>query len=78
MDVDKTSATLSNSAALQQDVTVTASFKDQYAKDIKVASSSLKVTCLSTTAKNVKASDITDSGDGVFFDIDSATASKQN
>ena len=51
MDVDKTSATLSNSAALQQDVTVTASFKDQYAKDIKVASSSLKVTCLSTTAK---------------------------
>ena len=77
MDVDKTSATLSNSAALQQDVTVTASFKDQYAKDIKVASSSLKVTCLSTTAKNVKASDITDSGDGVFFDIDSATASNK-
>ena len=77
MDVDKTSATLSNSAALQQNVTVTASFKDQYAKDIKVASSSLKVTCLSTTAKNVKASDITDSGDGVFFDIDSATASNK-
>ena len=53
MDVDKTSATLSNSA-MHQDVTVTASFKDQYAKDIKVASSSLKVTCLSTTAEECK------------------------
>ena len=77
MDVDKTSATLSNSAALQQDVTVTASFKDQYAKDIKVASSSLKVTCLSTTAKNVKASDITDNGYDTYFNIDSATSSNK-
>ena len=77
MDVDKTTATLSNSASLQQDVTVTASFKDQYAKDIKVASTSLKVTCLSTTAKDVKASDITDAGDGVYFDIDSATSSSK-
>ena len=77
MDVDKTSATLSNSAALQQDVTVTASFKDQYAKDIKVASSSLKVTCLSTTAKNVKASDITDNGYDTYFNIDPATSSNK-
>ena len=77
MDVDKTSATLSNSAALQQDVTVTASFKDQYAKDIKVASSSLKVTCLSTTAKNVKASDITDNGYDTYFSIDPATSSNK-
>ena len=76
MDVDKTTATLSNSVALQQNTTVTASFKDQYAKAIKVASTSLKVTCLSTTAKNVKASDITDAGDGVYFDIDNATSDK--
>ena len=77
MDVDKTTATLSNSASLKQNVTVTASFKDQYAKDIKVASTSLKVTCLSTTAKNVKASDITDNGYNKYFNIDTATSSKK-
>ena len=77
MDVDKTTATLSNSASLKQDVTVTASFKDQYAKDIKVASTSLKVTCLSTTAKNVKASDITDNGYDTYFNIDPATSSNK-
>ena len=77
MDVDKTTATLSNSASLKQDVTVTASFKDQYAKDIKVASTSLKVTCLSTTAKNVKASDITDNGYDTYFNIDPETSSKK-
>ena len=77
MDVDKTTATLSNSASLKQDVTVTASFKDQYAKDIKVASTSLKVTCLSTTAKNVKASDITDNGYDTYFNIDTATSSNK-
>ena len=76
MDVDKTAATLSNSLELQQNTTVTASFKDQYAKAIKVASNSLKVTCLSTTAKGVTASNITDTGYGAYFDIDTVTSDK--
>ena len=63
MDVDKTAATLSN--AMNKNATVTASFKDQYAKDIALSSvdGTVKVTCLSTTAKDKKPSDITADND---------------
>ena len=58
MDVNKTSATLSNTDKLDQKATVTASFKDQYAKDINVTEG-VEVTCLSTNAKDIKAENVT-------------------
>ena len=68
MDVDKTAATLSN--AMSKNATVTASFKDQYTKDIALSSvdGTVKVTCLSTTAKDKKPSDIT-ANNGYFSSI---------
>ena len=57
MDVNKASATLSNTTKLNQTATVTASFKDQYAKDINVTEG-VEVTCLSTNAKDVKAENV--------------------
>ena len=74
MDVDKTAATLSN--AMSKNATVTASFKDQYAKDIALSSvdGTVKVTCLSTTAKDKKPSDIT--ADNDYFSEITKTGNK--
>ena len=60
MDVDKTSATLSN--AMTKTATVTASFKDQYAKNIDVTKN-VKVTCLSTTADKLNAEKVNNGKD---------------
>ena len=64
MDVNKASATLSNTSKLSQTATVTASFKDQYAKDIDVTEG-VEVTCLSTNAKDIKTENVT-SANGYF------------
>ena len=64
MDVNKASATLSNTSRLSQTATVTASFKDQYAKDIDVTEG-VEVTCLSTNAKDIKTENVT-SANGYF------------
>ena len=64
MDVNKASATLSNTSRLSQTATVTASFKDQYAKDIDVTEG-VEVTCRSTNAKDIKTENVT-SANGYF------------
>lgn len=64
MDVDKTSATLSN--AMTKTATVTASFKDQYAKNIDVTKN-VKVTCLSTTADKLNAEKVNNGKDAMIL-----------
>ena len=77
MDVDKTSATLSNK--MTKTATVTASFKDQYGKDF-MGDGSVKVTCLSTTAKDasdkaIDAKTVTANESGKYF-TQNATGNK--
>ena len=78
MDVDKTSATLSNK--MTKTATVTASFKDQYGKDF-MGDGSVKVTCLSTTAKDasdkaIDAKTVTENESGKYFTQNAATGNK--
>ena len=78
MDVDKTSATLSN--AMPKTATVTASFKDQYGKDF-IGDGSVKVTCLSTTAKDasdkaIDAKTVTANDGKKYFTPNAATGNK--
>ena len=78
MDVDKTSATLSNK--MTKTATVTASFKDQYGKDF-MGDGSVKVTCLSTTAKDasdkaIDAKTVTANESGKYFTQNAATGNK--
>ena len=78
MDVDKTSATLSNK--MTKTATVTASFKDQYGKDF-MGDGSVKVTCLSTTAKDasdkaIDAKTVTANASGKYFTQNAATGNK--
>ena len=78
MDVDKTSATLSNK--MTKTATVTASFKDQYGKDF-IGNGSVKVTCLSTTAKDtsdkaIDAKTVTANASGKYFTQNTATGNK--
>ena len=72
MTVDKTSASVSN--AIDKPVKVTASFKDQYSDDIAV-DGGVKVTCLSTTAKDKKPADVTEDN-GYFSAVDYTNKSK--
>ena len=78
MDVDKTSATLSNK--MTKTATVTASFKDQYGKDF-MGDGSVKVTCLSTTAKDasdkaIDAKTVTANASEKYFTQNAATGNK--
>ena len=78
MDVDKTSATLSNK--MTKTATVTASFKDQYAKDF-LGDGTVKVTCLSTTAKDasdkaIDAKTVTANASEKYFKQNAASGNK--
>ena len=78
MDVDKTSATLSN--AMDKTATVTASFKDQYSKDF-LGDGTVKVTCLNTTAKDgsdkaIDTKTVTANASNKYFVKNAATGNK--
>ena len=78
MDIDKTSATLSN--AMDKTATVTASFKDQYSKDF-LGDGTVKVTCLNTTAKDgsdkaIDTKTVTANASNKYFVKNAATGNK--